>query len=129
MIKKDKHPVSSALFGVGVIQAVVGFLGWSVHGPKFAPIDWVITFSFLIFIVLAIAARWARVPAAVIAAAIYGAFLLLQASISIQLLMAGMIFKIPNVILLLVALVLAFKSRKKTEEAKGFCEPADAGDA
>jgi hypothetical protein len=118
MIKKDKNPVSSSLFGVAAIQAVVGFLGWSVHSAEFAPIDWIITFSFVIFGALAVLARRSRIPAALIATAIYGAFLLLQASISVQLLMAGLIFKIPNIILLIVALIAAFGSKREDVQEK-----------
>ena len=116
MIKKDKHSVSAALFGVAAIQAVVGCFGWSIYGSNFSPIDWVITFSFAIFVVLAILARGARIPAAIIATALYGAFLAFQATISVDLLMMGLIFKVPNVILLLVALASAFKSTKPTEQ-------------
>ena len=116
MFKKDKNPVSSALFGVAAIQAVVGFLGWNIYSPNFAPIDWVITFSFAFFIALAILACYARVPAAVIAVVLYAAFLLFQASVNIQLLMAGLIFKIPNLILLLVALFFALKTKNITKQ-------------
>ena len=119
MIKKDKNPVSSALFGVAGIQAVVGLLAWSIHSPGFAPIDWAITFSFAIFAALAILARRTRVPAAIIAALLYGAFLALRATISLQLLTAGLIFKIPNIVLLVVALAFAFKSNKKTAQDNG----------
>jgi hypothetical protein len=118
-IVKDKHPVSSALFGVAAIQAVVGFLGWSIHSVDFAPIDWGITFSFVLFAVLALLARWARVLAAIIATALYGGFLLLQASVSIQLLTSGLIFKVPNVVLLLVALAFALKPKKPPRQDNG----------
>ena len=119
MIEKDKYPVSAALFAVAGIQAVVGCLGWSMYAASFAPIDWVITFSFAIFAALAILARRARIPAAIIATALYGAFLAFQATISVQLVMTGLIFKIPNVILLLMALAFAFKSTKPTEQDPG----------
>lgn len=116
MVRNERHPVSSSLFAVAAIQAVVGFFGWSIHSPNFAPIDWVITFSFAIFASLAILARWARLPAAVIATVIYGGFLVMQVSISMELLMTGLVFKTPVVLLLLVALGLAFKGRQTTEQ-------------
>lgn len=111
MIRVDKNPVLSALVGVGVIQAFVGFFGWLSNGPWFTVLDWVITLSFAVFIALGILARWRRVWAALIAAGLYGAFLVWQALISVELLMCGLIFKLPNVILLTIALVCAFTSR------------------
>ena len=115
MPKKYDHPVSSALMGVALIQAVVCFLGWMTYGPTFTPIDWLVTFSFILFGGLALWARKARVPAALCAAGLYGVFLLWQATCSMELLKAGMIFKVPIVILILVAVALAFTSKKQAE--------------
>lgn len=116
MVRNERHPVSSSLFAVAAIQAVVGFLGWSIHSPEFAPINWVITFSLAIFITLAILARRARLPAAVIATVIYGGFLVMQVSISMELLMTGLVFKTPVVLLLLVALVVAFQRQRNPQQ-------------
>lgn len=118
MIKRDKHPVSTLLFGVAAIQAIVGFLGWSIYSPSFAPIDWGITFSFAIFAAFAILARWACVTAALIASVLYVSFLAWQASTSTQILKTGLIFKIPILVLLVVALVFAFSPRKATAQSE-----------
>ena len=108
-ISREKNATASALLGVAAIQIVVGFLGWSVYRDRFGWLDWVIMFSGAIYIVLSIAARWARLPAAVVGAALYATFLLFQASRSVDLLMTGLIFKIPVVILLLVAILSALR--------------------
>jgi len=109
LIRKDKNPTISALLGVAAIQIVVGVLGWSVYGDRFGWLDWVITYSGAIYIGLSILARQYRLIAAVIGATLYGAFLVFQATRSIELLMSGPIFKVPVVILLLVALVSALR--------------------
>src|SRR5881396_2996682 len=99
-IRKDNNPTASALFGVAAIQGMVGVFGW---------LDWVITFSAAIYIALGIAARWVRLPAALIGVGLYAAFLAFQALRSVGLLMSGFIFKIPVVVLLLIAVVFALR--------------------
>jgi hypothetical protein len=108
-IRADKNVTASALFGVAAIQIILGLLGWFMYSAEFGWLDWVITFSGAIYIALGIAARWARFPATIIGAVLYAGFLTLQASRSVDLLMSGLIFKIPIVILLVVAVVFALK--------------------
>jgi hypothetical protein len=108
-LRKDKNPTASALLGVAAIQIVVGFLGWSVYRDSFGWLDWIIMFSGAIYIALSVAARWIRLSAALIGATLYAAFLVLQAWRSTDLLMSGLIFKVPVVLLLLVAVVSALK--------------------
>ncbi len=108
-IRKDKNPTASALFGVAAIQGMVGVLGWYLHSGSFGWLDWVITFSSAIYIALGIAARWVRLPVALIGVGLYAAFLAFQALRSVGLLMSGFIFKIPVVVLLLVAVVFALR--------------------
>ena len=108
-LRKDKNPTVSALLGVAAIQILVGFLGWSVYRDSFGWFDWIIMFSGAIYIALSVAARWIRLSAALIGAALYAAFLALQAFRGIDWLMSGLIFKVPVVLLLLVAVVSALQ--------------------
>jgi hypothetical protein len=108
-IRTDKNVTASALFGVAAIQILVAGIGWFLYSAQFGWIDWLITFSGAIYIALGVASRWIRLPAAVIGSVLYAAFLAFQASRSSDLLMSGLIFKIPVVILLLVAVVSALK--------------------
>jgi len=108
-IRKDKSMTASALFGVAAIQILVGALGWFLYGESFSWIDWVIAFSGGIYIALGIAARWVRLPAAVVGAVLCATYLIFQATRSIDLLMSGLIIKIPVVILLIVATVSALR--------------------
>jgi len=108
-IRSDKNVTATALFGVAAIQILVGAMGWFLYSPQFEFLDWVITFSGLVYVALAIAARWVRLPAALIGAILYAAFLAFQASTSADLLMVGLVFKIPIVILLVVAVVFALR--------------------
>jgi hypothetical protein len=108
-IRKDKNVTPSALFGVAAIQVLVGGLGLFLYSGELGLLDKGIAFSGGIYIVLAVAARWVRLPAALIGAVLYAAFLVLQASRSMDLLMTGLIFKIPVVILLIVAVNFALR--------------------
>lgn len=113
-IRKDKNFTTSALFGVAVIQIAVMGIAWVIHGDaalwqQMGLVDKVITYSGGIYLVLAVAARWVPVPAAVIGAVLYAAFLALQASRSLDLLTTGFIFKVPIVILLVLAVVFAWQ--------------------
>lgn len=109
-IHKDKNITASALFGVAAIQILVGAIGWFIYNGEMGFLDRIITFSGVIYITLGIAARWVRIPAALIGAILYAAFLAFQATRSTELLMTGLIFKIPVVVLLVVAVVFALRS-------------------
>jgi hypothetical protein len=115
-IRKDKNVTASALFGVAAIQILIGAIGYFVYSGEMGLLDRVISFSGVFYIALGIAARWVRLPAALIGAVLYAAFLAFQASRSMDLLMAGLIFKIPVVILLIVAVVFALKRPPTGEE-------------
>jgi len=115
-IRKDKNVTASALFGVAAIQILVGALGYFLYSGEMGLLDRIISFSGVFYIALGIAARWVRLPAAVIGAVLYAAFLAFQASRSMDLLMAGLIFKIPVVILLIVAVVFALRRPPTGEE-------------
>jgi len=105
IIRKDKNVTASALFGVAGIQIAIAGIDWFLHGgqfDRFGWIDWLITFSGAIYIALGIAACWSRLPAAFIGSVLYAAFFVGISDLLI-------VFKIPVVILLLVAVVSALK--------------------
>ena len=108
-IRTDKNVTSSALFGVAAIQILIGAFGYFLYSGEMGLFDRIISFSGVFYIALGIAARWVRLPAAVIGAVLYAAFLAFQASRSISLLTTGLIFKIPIVVLLVVAIISALK--------------------
>ena len=91
---RDKNPACSILFGVAAIQLLIGLLGWFVHRENpnvempelkwflysfqsgaFTWLDWALTFSGAIYVILGFVARSATLPAALFAAAIYAGFL------------------------------------------------------
>lgn len=115
-IRKDKNVTASALFGVAAVQILVGGIGFFLYSGEMGLLDRIISFSGLFYIALGIAARWVRLPAAAIGAVLYAAFLAFQASRSMDLLMTGLIFKIPVVILLIVAVVFALRRPPTGEE-------------
>ena len=86
---------------------------WWLYSPEFGPLDWVVTFSFLIYIALGVWARWQPVAPTVIGLLLYALFLGWQALMRPDLLTVGLIFKIPIVLLLITALVLALRNGKQ----------------
>jgi len=125
---RDKNPACSILFGVAAIQLLIGLLGWFVHRENpdvempelkwflysfqsgaFTWLDWALTFSGAIYVILGFVARSATLPAALFAAAIYAGFLGLQALLHPTLLLTGAVTKVLLSVLLLVAVVLALK--------------------
>ena len=79
-IRRGKNITASALFGVAAIQILVGGLGLFLHSSEMGMLDRIISFGGVAYMALGIAARWARLPAAVIGAVLYAAFLVIQAS-------------------------------------------------
>jgi hypothetical protein len=125
-MQHDKNPTASALFGVAAIQILVGLLGWFMYSPHFGWLDWIVTISGAIYIALAIAARWTRLSAAIVAAALYAVYLGYQASQNIDLLWGGWIIKVPIVILLLAALIFAIRdSAKRQQNSPATMKPPD----
>jgi hypothetical protein len=116
-IRKDKNVTASALFGVAAIQILIGAIGYFLYSDEMGLLDRIISFSSVFYIALGIAARWVRLPAAVIGAVLYATFLLFQAFHNMALLATGLIFKIPIVVLLVVAVVFALR-----------CPPTSSGE-
>jgi ABC-type uncharacterized transport system permease subunit len=108
-IRKDKNGTASALFGVAAIQILIGGISYYLSSGEMGWLDRFIAFSGFFYIALAVMARWARLPAAVIGAVLYAAFLGFEASRSIELLKNRLLFKIPVVVLLIVAIVFALR--------------------
>ena len=105
IIRKDKNVTASALFGVAAIQIFIAAIDWFLHGfqsDRFGWIDWIFPLSGVIYIALGIAARRIRLLAAIIGGVLYAAFFVGTSDL-------WFIFKIPVVILLLVAVVSALK--------------------
>ena len=113
MIRKDKNPTASLLFGAAAIQCLIGLVGWSIYSNEFGWLDWVITFAFLIYVVLGLWARWAPVVPAFLGFLLYAVFLLAQACRSVELLKTGWLFKLPMVLVLTTALVCALTFGRK----------------
>jgi len=104
IIRRDKNVTATALFGVAAIQIIIAVVNWFLHGGQldgFTWFDWLITFSGAIYIALGIAARWIRLPAAVIGSVFYAAFFVGISDL--------LVVMIPVVILLLVAVVSALR--------------------
>lgn len=110
-LRKDKHPTASLLFGVAAIQFFVALFFWSIHGPEFQLLDWAFSLNFLIFVALAIWARWTPAVPATIGFLLYAAYLGMQAVLSLDLLRSGWIFKLPAAVLLTIALACGFFDR------------------
>ena len=104
LVRKNKNVTASALFGVAAIQIIMSVINWFLHGGQldgFTWFDWLITFSGAIYIALGIAARWIRLPAAILGIVFYAAIFVGISDL--------LIVMIPIVILLLVAVVSALK--------------------
>jgi len=104
LVRKNKNVTASALFGVAAIQIIMSVINWFLHGGQldgFTWFDWLITFSGAIYIALGIAARWIRLPAAILGIVLYAGFFVGISDL--------LIVMIPVVILLLVAVVSALK--------------------
>jgi hypothetical protein len=109
--RSDKNVTASALFGVAAFQSIVGIIGWLLCGPMFGWVNWLVALGGLIYLALAVAAFWQRLPSAILGCALYSSFLIYQFMCSPRQLMAGLAFKGP--IILLLALALASSLRHK----------------
>ena len=133
--RKGANLTASLLFGVAALQLLVGLLGWFVHShdtdmdelrwvvysydrARFGWLDWAITFSGVIYAVFGIAACWAPLPAALAGVGIYGAFLALQSAQNSHWQSAGLVTKIPVVILLLAGVASASKHLMHRRESE-----------
>ena len=110
-IRKEKNRTVSALCGAAAVQCLLGFVGWSMNGRSFGWLDWAFSFSGVICLGLALATRRHRLSAALTGAGLYAGLLALQLLHGVAALKSGLVFKIPVVLFLLVAVVLALRRR------------------
>ena len=115
-MQPDKNPTASSLFGVAAILLLVGLLGWFMYGPQFGLLDWIVSFSGVIYLGLAVAARRFRLAAALIATALFAVYVAYQAYWNVEFLWRGWIIKAPIALLLLVAIFFALKASTKGEQ-------------
>ncbi|MGA3285282.1 MAG: hypothetical protein ABSD57_12605 [Verrucomicrobiota bacterium] len=109
-IRKDKNVPASALFGVAVIQIFTGVIGWFIYSAELGRLGTIICFSGFIYIALGIVARWFQLSAALVGTVLYAAFLLFEGYHGGYLLMTpGLLYKVPIVTLLFVAVVSALR--------------------
>lgn len=110
MLNKSRNPVTSCLLGVAALHAVVSFLGIFLYSPQFDWLDWLVTSSPVVYIVLGIVAKGAPRTCAAIGLLLFAAFLGYQAVFNPELIGVGWIFKTPIGILLVTSLVLALRT-------------------
>lgn len=106
-IQKARNWTAIALCGGALTQCMLGFVGWSMNGRGFGWLDWVFYPSGIIYLGLALSARWHPRRAALLGAGLYAGFLSLQLLHGGAALQSGLVFKIPVVLFLLVAVSLA----------------------
>ncbi|MCB1279137.1 hypothetical protein [Prosthecobacter sp.] len=101
---------TSALFGVAIIQALIGFVGYlSFDWRRFTWFQWAIMLSAFLYIALGIAAKKHPRLAVGLGIGFFVAYLLAQALIHPPLVFAGLIHKIPVSVLLLTGLDQALR--------------------
>jgi hypothetical protein len=112
-IRNDKNVTASALFDIAALLIFWGAINWFINSAELNWFGTLLCFSGIIYIALGIVARWVRLPAALFGVALYTAFLVFECFLSPDnsedLVMISLPFKIPIVILLLVAVVSALK--------------------
>jgi hypothetical protein len=81
----------------------------------FGILDWLVTFSGAYFLVLAVIARFRRLPAALTGCGLYAVYLGYQGHLGLNYMLEGFLFiKLPVVLLLVYALVTAFLHTQAT---------------
>lgn len=103
--------------GAAFFQGLVALIGWTLYSPthQFGFFDWLVTFSWVLFLILAIFAKFRRLPPALIGCVLYAAYLGYQALLSVQLLLMGfLLIKLPVILLLLYALITALRPAAAT---------------
>ena len=122
MIRKSKNPTYSALLGIAIFQGLIGLGGWTLYSVQhhFGVFEWLVTFSGVFFLILAVVARFQRLPAALIGCGLYATYLGYQALLGIAFLLDGfLLVKLPVILLLLYALVTAFRPAPATPNETG----------
>lgn len=114
-LRKNKNVTASALFGVAAIQIIIGTLAYFIYSEELGLLNRIISPSGVFDVALGITAQWLRLSAGIIGAILYAAFPVFQATM--DLLMTGLIFKIPIVVLLIVAVISALRHPPSSRHA------------
>jgi hypothetical protein len=120
-LRRGGNPTASILIGVAAVQLVAGLIGLFVYRSNpdinmpelkwflyhfqagtFTALDWVVTFSGVLYILLALLAYRVRLPAVLLGVAVYAGLLLAQGPSALK---DALVIKI--VVLLLLALGVA----------------------
>lgn len=122
-IQKDKNVTVSALFGVAVLLFFWGGINWFISGVEPNRLGVMLCLSGFVYVALGILAYRTRLLAALLGALLYAAFLTFECIFDINhgvnLLMTGLFFKIPIIILLLAAAVSPLKCSIKYKTVIG----------
>jgi hypothetical protein len=104
---------SSALFGIAAILFLLGVAGWNMHG--WDHLSWpqrVVMLSGAIYFALSLVAKKAPMPATLAGCALFAVYVGAQALGDPRSLSAGLILKVPVILLLIYALAAARKERR-----------------
>jgi hypothetical protein len=124
-LRQDTNPAARALVGIAAVQLLAGLIGlfvyrsnpdidmpelkWFVYHFQrgaLTPLDWVVTFSGVFYMLLAVLAYRVRLPAVLAGVATYGALLLAQGAGAVW---DAVVIKVIVVFLLILAFVVSFR--------------------
>ena len=113
MIKRDKRPVTSSLFGVVAIQGTLLIFALSIAIENNLVVR-LFTLCTIVFLLAAIYSFKNPILASIIASTFYGSLLLLQMAIGFRVFLSGgILFKVFIVILLIYSLISANRLKDK----------------
>jgi hypothetical protein len=115
---KPETSASSVLFGVAAILFLLGVAGWNTYG--WDNLSWPqrsVMFSGAIYFALSLVAKKAPMHASLAGCGLFAVYLGAQAVGDLRSVSAGLIFKVPAIILLVYALVAARRERKSVPVA------------
>src|SRR5688572_6329478 len=94
--KKAQNKTVAALFGVAVIQMVIGYIGYSMYGwDNLNGVQKAITVSGAFYLLLSLLAKKTPVAAASTGVILYGLYIGWQVTHGRSTLMSDLIFKVP----------------------------------
>src|SRR5262249_12129548 len=119
IMRPDKNPTASALFGVAALLLLIGVLGSFMYSPLFGWLDWIVTLSGVIYLGLAVAARWMRLPAALTAIFLFAVYVGYQAYLNLNCFWRDWIAKFPMAWRFLEGLFFAFGDSARINQDSG----------
>jgi hypothetical protein len=112
-LRLDKNMTMSALFGAGTLLLFQGGILLFVDSAEMSWLKKLLCFSGVIYFALGLAARRFPLPSALFGIVLYAAFLVfecfLDVNFGVNLLMGGLFFEIPIILLLLIAAISPLK--------------------